>query len=224
VLLLTVMGPDATIIEKQLEFFRRGGAGCVFSTVAGKNPQSHGWHHFCVDAQKDEVGRAIASAINDADTSTLSLIFPNVRSDQELVQMIKEFQLCRNVSLEQSILHQAYRCFGFRIQITKDIVSWVSGFGNYNFFPKTRQAPYTEIIFRTKPRPHYEEMLKSSLGGVVHLADMKMNIAMKNVFQKFWDQSFINTERILGRKPDLRSAAKTTFSLPERIFNQFQSA
>jgi hypothetical protein len=70
------MGPDATIIEKQLEFFRRGGAGCVFSTVAGKNPQSHGWHHFCVDAQKDEVGSAIASAINDADTSTLSLIFP----------------------------------------------------------------------------------------------------------------------------------------------------
>lgn len=56
--------------------------------------------------------------------------------------------------------------------------------------------------------------MKEAPEGVIHLADMDMK-GMKDIqLQYLWDGSFKNTERIIGHKPDLRSAAKTTFAVP----------
>lgn len=105
-------------------------------------------------------------------------------------------------------------CLGYRMQVG-DLKSWVTGFGNFDFLPKTSQAPYAEITFRTKPRPNYDYVLKEAPPGVIHLADMDMRGMQETQLRALWDGSFRNTERIIGQKPDLRSAAKTTYAIPK---------
>jgi len=56
--------------------------------------------------------------------------------------------------------------------------------------------------------------MKEAPLGVIHLADMRMHGMSENKFQSLWYGSFDNTERVIGHKPDLRSAAKTTFAVP----------
>ena len=90
----------------------------------------------------------------------------------------------------------------------------VSGFGNFDFFPRTRQAVFTEIVFRSKPRPVYDWVMKETAPGVVHLADMDMRGMQENKFKAIWYGSFDSTEKVLGHKPDLKSAARTTFAIP----------
>jgi len=43
---------------------------------------------------------------------------------------------------------------------------------------------------------------------------MDMKGMGENKFKSLWFGSFDNTEKLLGHKPDLRSAAKTTFAVP----------
>ena len=90
----------------------------------------------------------------------------------------------------------------------------MTGFGNFNFLPKTRQSVFTEIMFRSKARPPYEKVMKKTPEGIIHLADMDMKGMSDNKFKSLWYGSFDNTESVLGHKPDLKSAAKTTFAVP----------
>ncbi|EHH2868146.1 hypothetical protein J7076_004804, partial [Vibrio parahaemolyticus] len=102
----------------------------------------------------------------------------------------------------------------------EDKVSWVTGFGPFSFFPETRQAPFTEISFRIKPKPQYDYELKESPEDVLHLAHMDIKNVGEKTFKKYWDSSLKNTEKRLGHKPDFISAAKTSFSIPrEQVEN-----
>lgn len=213
------MRADTEIINKQLKYFQNGKAGCVFAAIAARDPKGHGWYHYCVSAQSDEVDKTIEVAIVDERVSTCSLVFADVTKQEKLIRLINELQNCRSMFLEQKVLYDNYWCLGFRVRLPNETVSWVSGFGKFDFFPKTRRAPYSEITFRVKPRPPYQEVMKPAPRGIVHLADMKMKIKKRQVFQDCWNQSFVNTEKILGHKPDLRSAAKTTFSVPSGLLD-----
>ena len=110
-----------------------------------------------------------------------------------------------------------YICVGLRV-VSGSERSWVTGFGNFDFLPKTRQAPFTEIIFRSKPRPDYDSVMKEAPAGVLHLADMDMKGMRENKFKALWFGSFDKTEAVLGHKPDILSAAKTTFAFPKALW------
>jgi hypothetical protein len=60
--------------------------------------------------------------------------------------------------------------------------------------------------------------MKEAPQGVIHLADMDMKGMNENKFKSLWYGSFDRTEEIIGHKPDLRSAAKTTFALPRSLW------
>lgn len=79
---------------------------------------------------------------------------------------------------------------------------------------------FTELTFRTKARPQYKKVMKEAPPGVLHLADMDMKGMGENKFKSLWFGSFDNTEKILGHKPDLRSAAKTTFAVPVSLWKK----
>jgi len=200
------------VTRTQLKFFRENKAGCGFAAVAARNPRKYGWMHNVTAPDADAVDQAIERAIADDRTSTLSLIFKDCKSLEQLRDLVGLLQRCRHIFLGQDVVYEGFRCLGFRVRVD-DLESWASGFGPFAFFPKTRQAPYTELIFRVKPRPAYKTVMKEAPEGVIHLADLDMLGVPRNEFNKLWNASHEKTASILGHKPDLKSAAKTTFAL-----------
>ena len=206
------------IIRHQLSFYKKGKAGCMFASIAAKNPIEYGWKHVTLDVNYRKIDELIAEAINDPEITTLSLIFPLVVTKKQFAEFIRELKLCKNMFLEQNELFNDYLCLGFRVKVDAS-VSWVSGFGNFEFLPETRRAPYTELAFRVKPKPKYKWVMKESLTNVLHIADLYLKGISEKKFKRNWCKSFERTEKILGQKPDLRSAAKTTFSIPKDILD-----
>lgn len=204
---------EQTIIETQLEFFRKGKAGCLFAAYAARDPSRFGWRLSVSDVGQAQIEELIQSAISLEDVSTQSIIFPSVVKWEDLKKLLVVLKEVSSVSLEQEEEFEDSVCLGYRIQVG-ELKSWVTGFGGFDFFPKTRQSVFTEITFRVKLRPPYEWVMKEAPPGVIHLADMDMKGMGENQFKSLWYGSFDSTEKILGHKPDLKSAAKTTFAVP----------
>lgn len=204
---------NVLITRAQLKFFRKNQTGCAFAAVAAGKPDKFGWSHFVAPMNPVVIDQAIERAISDEKTTTLSLIFKECKTVVQLQELITLLQRCQHMFLGQDIEFNGLRCLGFRVRVN-GLESWASGFGPFDFFPKTRQAPHTELIFRVKPRPAYEKVMKKSPPGVIHLADLDMQGIGKTEFKKLWDSSIERTATLLGHPPDLQSAAKTTFVLP----------
>jgi hypothetical protein len=201
------------VIARQTQFYRDNKAGCGFAAFAARNPGKFRWsQRICAPAAL-EVDEIIRGSISDEAVATLSVIFPAVRTEDDLKALLLELRTSQILSLELNILTENRRCVGYRAKV-EPFVSWVSGFGPFEFFPKTRQAPYVELAMRVKPRPPYETVMKEAPEGVIHLADMNMQGMPENDFKRLWGGTMRRTAKLLGHEPDLESAAKTTFVIP----------
>lgn len=201
------------IKQVQMDFFRNNGTGCAFAAYAARNPEKYGWHQEVVPADAGSVDRAAEAAVASDKVSMVSLIFPEVVSEGGLLAFIAELRRCSQLKLELDLPYEDSRCLGFRAHIGP-YLSWVTGFGPFEFFPPTRRAPSVELTFRVKPRPNYKWVMKEAPAGVLHLADLDMLGMAEAVLRSMWNSSLARTRGILGHEPDLRSAAKTTFSVP----------
>lgn len=205
-----------SIIQAQLDFYRKGNSGCLFAAHAANNPERYEWTLTVSDASLASIEDIVARSIGDENTSTQSIIFPSVVNEADLVLLLSTLKESQFFSLGQREEYSEEVCLGFRVHVG-DLKSWLTGFGNFNFLPLTRQALFTEIVFRTKKRPEYEKVMKPTQSDVIHLADMDMKGMQENKFKALWYGSFDQTKKILGHKPDLRSAAKTTFTIPVKL-------
>ncbi len=210
---------DEAVIATQLEFYRRGDAGCLFAAHAAGDPAEYEWRLSVAKVEKVEIEGLVASAISAPDVSTQSIIFPSIVTEEDLLGLLRVLNESDVFRLEQQERFKGSMCLGYRVKVG-DMVSWLTGFGGFDFFPKTRQAVFVEIVFRSKPRPHYMKVMKEAPVGVLHLADMNMKGMGKNKFMALWYGSFDKTEALLGHKPDLRSAAKTTFAIPVDLWKR----
>lgn len=98
---------------------------------------------------------------------------------------------------------------GLRIKIGND-VSWVQYFGPDSHV-KTRQTPYSMLSFCCKLSDN--QYFKVGFKGILHLAHASIKGIIGKTADKMWDESFVKTEKYLGRKPGLAEAAKTTYIL-----------
>lgn len=208
---------EASIVERQLEFYRRGEAGCLFAAHASLNPDRFEWKFSVTRPESSRLEEIIRLAMTDNRISTQSIILPEVTTVDKLRVFLEILGNTKYCLLEQEEESFESICLGYRMKIG-ELKSLVTGFGNFDFLPKTRQAPYTEITFRSKPRPDYEYVMKEAPPDTIHLADMHMKGMSKPQLQALWDGSFRNTERVIGHKPDLRSAARTTFAIPIKLW------
>lgn len=211
---------ERSIIETQLSFYRTGGAGCLFAAHAARDPEKYEWRLSISEVDTVQIEGIIQSAITLWEVSTQNILFPSVMREIELMNLLQVFEQVPSISIGQVKEHMGEICVGFRIALPDGLTSWVTGFGGFDFLPKTRQAIFTEITFRAKPRPSYKKVMKESPEEVVHLADMEMHGMSENKFKSLWYGSLDNTEKVLGHKPDLRSAAKTTFAVPANLWNK----
>lgn len=210
---------DQAVIETQLEFYRRGDAGCLFAAHAAGDPAKYEWRLSVAKVDTTEIASLVASAIVTPGISTQSIIFPSIVSEDDFLDLLRVLGGSEPFFLGQTEKFKGAMCLGYRVKMGEG-VSWLTGFGGFDFFPKTRQAVFVEIVFRSKPRPHYTKVMKEAPMGVLHLADMNMKGMGKNKFMALWYGSFDKTESLLGHKPDLRSAAKTTFAIPLRLWKR----
>lgn len=211
--------PDRAIIQTQLDFYRKGGAGCLFAAHAASDPKKFDWRLTVSHVDAGQITAIASEAISAPHISTQSIIFPSVVEMEDLLTLLSVLGEAAPFSLGMQEQFKRMMCLGYRAQVG-DEQSWVAGFGNFRFLPKTRQAVFTEIIFRSKPRPQYDKVMKEAPTGTIHVADMDMKGMSENKFKSLWYGSFDNTEHLLGHKPDLRSAAKTTFAIPVRLWRR----
>lgn len=207
----------AAIVRSQLRFLREKKAGCLFAATAARDPLKYGWHHeVLASPSARRIDDLIRAAIRSSEATTLSIVLPTVASAEDLVRLIRTLVACRKLVLELRENFRAMTCFGFRARVGR-LRSYVTGFADLPFMPKTRRTPFAEITMRVKPRPNYEFVFKEAPPGVIHLADLDMKGMRRGRLWALWRNSFVETEGVLGAKPDLRSAARTTFALPMAI-------
>ena len=211
--------PDRAIIKTQLEFYRKGGAGCLFAAHAASDPKKFDWRLTVSHVDATQITAIAEEAISASQISTQSIIFPSVVETEDLLELLSVLGEAAPFSLGMQEQFKRMMCLGYRVQVG-DEQSWAAGFGNFRFLPKTRQAVFTEVVFRSKPRPKYDKVMKEAPPGTIHVADMDMKGMGENKFKSLWYGSFDRTEKLLGHKPDLRSAAKTTFAVPMRLWRR----
>ncbi|WP_133365618.1 hypothetical protein [Qipengyuania sediminis] len=205
---------DAEIVEQQLDFFARNRSGCGFAAFAARSPSRYEWLHKVVRPdQFSEIDCIIEGAAVADGVSTLSLVFPDVRTDTDLDSFLP-FLAGKVVYLHSVHDTPDRRCYRFRARVCGE-ESYVSGFGQFDVMPVTRRTPFTSIVMRVKPRPPYDWHLKKPEEGLVHVADMDMNqdLSDKNL-KAMWNNSFLTVRGLLGADPNEESAAKTTFVIP----------
>ena len=209
------------IIKTQLAFYRDGNAGCLFAAHASAEPEKFGWHFVVSEVDQKQIESLIQSAIADEKVSTQSIIFPKVLSWDDLKALLLTLVKISTISLGQEDECEGSVCLGYRLKIDADS-SWILGFGGFDFLPKTRQSLFTEIVFRCKPKPEYQQVMKESEKDVLHVAHMDMQGMRENKFKALWYGSMNHVEEILGRSSDLRSKAKTTFAIPLNLYQELK--
>ncbi|MGX5723167.1 hypothetical protein [Shinella zoogloeoides] len=211
--------PYKEISKNHLAFFRRGGAGCLFAAIAAGKPSAMGWATaVCCKPYAFHIENILSYFKRHDNVSTLSVVFPTITTVPALALLARELETCDGMLVEQSERH-GRRCLGFRVNVGGK-QSWVAGFGPFAHFPATRRAPYTSIVLRVKDKPKYIKEIDETPDGTLHVANMHIRGMGEHIFVRTNEQSYINTAKILGHKPDIFSAAKTTFSFPEDFFSQ----
>lgn len=204
---------DAEIKLSHLDFFVRNATGCAFAAHVARDPARFDWAIETLGANDvDTIDEVISNAIGNGGISTLSLVFPEVTTEADLIALIP--RLDREIIFLHEVINvNSKRCFRFRAKIGND-VSYISGFAPFNTMPITRRADLVSIVMRVGPRPNYDWNFKPPEVGVVHVADMDMKGLPDRKLERMWQNSFLRTAGLLGHKPDEESAAKTTFVVP----------
>lgn len=175
-------------MDDNLSFIRKGKTGCVFATILSKDPDKIGWIRV-FNPLKLEIPQ---------DAFIVSLIFQGWDKNS-----VKEWALKNGMFEEATSANST----GLRYR-GENGLSWVQYFGP-DSHSLTRQSPHPELLFCVKlPIKYYH---KVGFRGILHLAHASVEYIKENYIDTLWDKSFVRTESILGHKPTILEAAKTTF-------------
>lgn len=203
----------------------RGQIGCAFAQFLSNKPEAYKWHRIVVLASNPKdwrLGQYIDKAVNDPDKSALSIIFSRITTNNELVGLLRHFATLPRCQLKE-INHpddnqgDLIIRLGLRVQITRTVHAYALTFGPFSeLFPLTRQAPFTEIIFPTKPKvPPLRHGLTDD-PNAAHLADLPVPF-----LDKTWKKMMRKTSelklRVLGKK-HFGARAEVTVSLPRSLW------
>jgi hypothetical protein len=82
--------PSRLVIETQLEFYRKGGAGCLFAVHAAQNPKKYGWRLSVTATDVAQIVAIAHDALTDETISTQSIILPSVVNPDDLVRLLRK--------------------------------------------------------------------------------------------------------------------------------------
>lgn len=204
----------------------RGQNGCLFAQHLAKESENRtGWYLKVFFQDKYDVSKLdkiIEQAIEDPKIEVLSLLFPEVVTLEQLAKLVRSWMTeSKIIFLERATRYKNRICLALRIELGQTkISSWLMMFAPFEFFPNTRQSPITELAIRVKPKPENVYSKLSQDREVAHLADTPFYLP-ESIVDSTWDATFRNTEYLLGYKPDLIAAAKTTISFEMNNWSEF---
>lgn len=120
--------------QAQWEFYAQGGAGCVFAALAAREPGRYGWIQKEARCEPRLIHELIEEEVEREETSMVSLVFPEVRTADQLVHLVNCLAEIPKMRVEVTPFGD-FVCVGFRY-LMHGAKSWVSGFGDYDFLPK----------------------------------------------------------------------------------------
>lgn len=92
---------DQAVIETQLEFYRKGKAGCLFLAHAAGNPAEYDWRLSVCTPESEEIEKLVQSAVALPKVSTQSIIFPSVMEADDLIHLFRVLRGMPSFSLGQ---------------------------------------------------------------------------------------------------------------------------
>lgn len=225
----------AEIIREQLDWHASGNNGCVFSQIMAKRSDDKGlWEQIVLNINlqnqiecTSSVGDFLSVHEGALVPEVISFIFPSVRTIEQLGELISVIRNISSVTILESYLEGEKVGLGVRYLLRESgVEAWAVGFGPFEIFPATRQAPSTEIAFRLKPKTHtlYRELNQNPTQA--HLADVDLALSdevMGRVFNKTKERT---AERLGGseaRALNKFASAKVTFVLPLDIWQRIKS-
>lgn len=211
---------DNTIADIQNTWHVKGNNGCIFSQVIASNVERYNWKKTIIGSLDQNTPEQVDSVVNDAITNPeirlLSLIFPTVKSVENLRDLCEMLStVTQTIFLLEDKYVDGLVALSYRTGLDNgQVLAWIMGFGPYDFFAQTRQAPFTEFVIPVKQKPdntyHRHNQDKTS----AHVADQHIPLDDK-VLDRIWVNTFKKTEKTLGHKPNIFSGARTTVTLPE---------
>lgn len=204
-----------TAISIQRDWHARGQNGCVFAMHAARNFNYSQWsstvHSELPDS--DSMREAIESAVVDEDNELHSFIFPNITGRRGIEELIQ-----RSIDAGCTVREEDRD----KVHITRlrwalgDVESWVLGFAPTNDLPATRQAPFTELVFRTKTKTKVIHPNLNNDPSQAHVADIDLGFDTDTT-GRLMEKSSDRTARLLGgvtaRAETHGAKAKTTYGM-----------
>jgi len=204
-----------------------GRNGCIFALLSARKAEELGWYDYVIiepkiaqdnDELKRNIQGKILEAIQNPSCEIISLLFSNVTTDKELVDLIHTLLSIDCIELVKEGFLDNKVTLALRVALSnKNVLSWLMAFGPFDYFPQTRQSPITEIAIRVKIKPLIQFYRQNNDRESAHLADLP--IRYDYILQeKIWQNTLKRTRIILGAEPNVFSAARTTFTLRQEIW------
>lgn len=212
----------AFVLKMQRHWQAQGQNGCVFGQVAASKAESYGWEANVFSKPIDELEQdptllpqlngLLEQAIMSPDCEALTYLFPRITTIEDMTRLTRLMLQLDRMSF-QEVEYEDKAVIGLRANLGNDVTSWVVGFGPFQFFTRTRQAPIAEIVVRVKPKPDEMFWRLSKKEGIAHLGDIPTDLNDK-VMEALWWKTSERVNQILQDTPRITSAAKVTYILP----------
>lgn len=213
---------DDLVTSAQRHWHTRGQNGCVFAQIAATKATEIGWVSNVIRENSElsygsKIDLLFDEAVVNKDVQNLSLIFPEIVTPNQLVNTIKDI---RDTSKKVKVYDTSfddYTVLALRGELGDDVLSWIVGFGPFDFLPLTRQSPMTELAIRTKLKPNVIFHKLNQDKEAAHLADIQLGLN-DEMMDILLDKTKAKTNLILEGTSRKLSSAKASFAIPTKYW------
>lgn len=218
---------DHAVLMIQRHWHHTGQNGCVFAQSIAYKQDDIGWESLMLrdlsESLFEDINNRIIDSINNPNNEVLSLMFPRIKTEEEVAFVISKLLALPTVNLGFQQEHGEYTSFGLRTPLVDgQVLSWLVSFAPLDYLPSTRQAPVFEVAIRTKTKGDNLFYRLNANPEEAHLADVPLGYNDKTM-ERLWDATYTKTRKILGgneaRKNNPFASAKVTLALPTKLCN-----
>lgn len=228
--LLTNPDNDQAIGEILRHWSQHALTGCYFASYLSRKNVAAKWHTSIVRIAGStanfsaEIDSSLLAACEE-EMEAVQLIFPEVFSEKELVNLINLFCVKRNwywTCVPWKYGDAESKLIGLRWlhPTNSSVVNYVLGFSPLITMPITRRAPFTTLVLRTSDKirrpPAGTDTSDRKLETdrvAVHLADMNSKIEKPERNTRVWIKTKALKQDRVGKETSI-ARARVTFSLP----------
>jgi hypothetical protein len=235
---------EQSVLDQQFQWHKKSLQGCAF---AGKMANEaikakdggfyfNYWARRVLGGHGEDAVRAmmefVAGSHLDEQRQIASLLFPDVTTREHLVALMQAMRLHYVGALIdiQDCPSSPHTLVRIRLPLSDGITAYALGFGQFDWMPVTRQAPYTELVLPLKTKQQLQQKyqrhsISQSLPTskarhpdptFVHLADVQMEGITNDTERdsRFWENTqAMKLAKLNNVGLDL-AKGKITFSFP----------